>query len=701
MTSVIGEVAALTIGHVESVAPDGISVALELDAPQSTALNAGQPIRFPRINGFVLIPNESGAVVGLIAWLGIEHAPYPKRPGLRDFGVVDLPFPMRKMKLIPVGTLSSGPQENGNSSYRLERGVVGFPSVGDPVRVPTAAQLRSIVQAEGHGSRVTIGRAPLALDAPISVDPNRLFGRHLAILGNTGSGKSCSVAGLIRWSLEAASEARGEKDGEVKPTNARFIVLDPNGEYREAFEGAGTGFRLFQAPPIEKPAQELRVPAWIWNSHEWSAFARAAPGVQKPLLLDALRALRAGASIDDQETARLAQQTHGYHTVLQEILAGSPQSHSAFPQSKDVGNALETIADLCDAFSGTVDDVDDQLAEVERLAREAVDNRRWTGQGGKSGFDGFSEAEIRAVYDALGELKSALPDVSPLATVSEDTPLQFGVESLPPHLQVRAAASGIGTSAQFIATLTMRIRSMLADNRLRPIVDPTEEITLDQWLADYIGADQGSNGEVVVIDLSLVSSEILQLVVAVIARVIFEAQHRYHRLKGEELPTALILEEAHSFVHRYAGEDDAYATPGQMCRETFERIAREGRKFGLGLVLSSQRPSELSPTVLAQCNTFLLHRLVNDHDQNLVGRLVPDNLAGLLRELPSLPTQQAILLGWATPVPVLVQIRDLEVDHRPRSPDPEFWKVWTGEEERTINWSELVKDWTATAESAE
>jgi DNA helicase HerA-like ATPase len=155
----------------------------------------------------------------------------------------------------------------------------------------------------------------------------------------------------------------------------------------------------------------------------------------------------------------------------------------------------------------------------------------------------------------------------------------------------------------------------------------------------------------------------------------------------------LVLEEAHSFIQRRVGEDAPAFGAAQICRETFERIAREGRKFGLGLVLSSQRPSELSPTVLAQCNTFLMHRIVNDQDQQLVGRLVPDNLGALLRELPSLPSRQAILLGWATPIPVLVEMNELPLEHRPSSSDPKFWSVWVGDEERPIDWGSLAADW--------
>ncbi|MBK5276365.1 MAG: ATP-binding protein [Desulfuromonadales bacterium] len=133
----------------------------------------------------------------------------------------------------------------------------------------------------------------------------------------------------------------------------------------------------------------------------------------------------------------------------------------------------------------------------------------------------------------------------------------------------------------------------------------------------------------------------------------------------------------------------------RLSQEIFERIAREGRKFGLGLVLSSQRPSELSQTVLAQCNTFILHRLVNDKDQDQVKRLVPDNVGALLDELPNLPTRKAIMLGWATQIPVIMNVRELPDSQRPHSADPQFWDVWTRSKkgERLMNWDKIADEW--------
>ena len=222
--------------------------------------------------------------------------------------------------------------------------------------------------------------------------------------------------------------------------------------------------------------------------------------------------------------------------------------------------------------------------------------------------------------------------------------------------------------------------------------DDGDSINLEDWLTDYIGADQAKNGTLAVIDLSLVPSEVIHIVVGVLARMVFEALQRYRRENERELPTILILEEAHTFVHRDLGGESA-PLAGRECARVFERIAREGRKFGLGLVLASQRPSEVSPTVLSQCNTFLLHRLVNDRDQELVKKLVPDGLGSLLRELPSLPTRRAILLGWAAPAPTLVEIREIPDEYRPHSPDPAFWDVWTGEQDRAIDWPTIARRW--------
>lgn len=181
----------LRIGTVDYVSPDEIKVALDIEAPESVALNAGGPRPFPRVNSYVLMPVDDGYLVGQIAWLTVEHSPFPKRRGMQDFGLIDLPYPLRKMSLNPLGTLrKKSIRPNDAEEYSFRRGADALPSIGAGVLLPTDEQLRSIVES-GERRRVKIGTSPLAGNAEVYIDPDRLFGRHLAVLGNTGSGKSC------------------------------------------------------------------------------------------------------------------------------------------------------------------------------------------------------------------------------------------------------------------------------------------------------------------------------------------------------------------------------------------------------------------------------------------------------------------------------------------------------------------------------
>ncbi|MDC9612173.1 helicase HerA domain-containing protein, partial [Pseudoalteromonas sp. GABNS16H] len=156
-----------------------------------------------------------------------------------------------------------------SEDYKFSRGTDAFPSVGDSVILPTDSQLKAIIES-GDRRHVEIGESPLANNAKIAVDPDRLFGRHIAVLGNTGSGKSCSVAGLIQWSIDAAKRHNSSP-------NSRFVILDPNGEYSRAF-GAGTNYNgTVLRVETEDQAAKLKVPSWLWNSSEWAAFTQASP----------------------------------------------------------------------------------------------------------------------------------------------------------------------------------------------------------------------------------------------------------------------------------------------------------------------------------------------------------------------------------------------------------------------------------------
>lgn len=693
MSTPMEQLAGLVIGTVEAVAPSEVRVVLEATAPQSTAFNTGTPVSFPRLNSYVLVPNEAGATVGFVAWIGTERALSIKGRGQSELGLVDLPFPQRRMVINPIGTLVNRKDlSSGEAELHLERGVIAFPSVGDQVLIPTPAQVAAIVGARDRNRRVRIGTSPMAADAPIMVDPDKIFGRHLAVLGNTGSGKSCSVAGLIRWSLEAASSAR-QKNGVAGSPNARFIVLDPNGEYSEAFKDIA-GVRVFRPGDARTP---LQIPAWLWNSHEWAAVSQAQPGTQRPLLNQALRHLRAGRAAHEPGDVTAARQLYLCATKINAFLADARgTSYQGFPFNKNTGEWFLAVSDAMSELTENILPAGEGRDAISALGELAAETSRRRKNPNNDYYRDFSIADFRPFLPLLEDAKRQFPPLEDGGEASEDAPVPFDVEQFPNYIEDMAAS---GTSnaniSNFVSYLTLRIRSMISTPALRSVITPEGDVRLDDWLEKYIGASGANNGPIAIIDLSMVPSEATHILIAVFARLVFEASQRYRKLreKGEPLPTVLVLEEAHTFIKRGSEDGDTLPSPTRLCREAFERIAREGRKFGLGMVLSSQRPYELSPTVLAQCNTFLLHRIVNDSDQDLVRRLVPDNIGGMLRDLPSLPSRQAILLGWATPLPVLVEMTELPKDQRPQSADPDFWNVWTGAAERDVDWARLADRW--------
>lgn len=237
----------------------------------------------------------------------------------------------------------------------------------------------------------------------------------------------------------------------------------------------------------------------------------------------------------------------------------------------------------------------------------------------------------------------------------------------------------------------IRIESLLKNTNILSVIGNEPHISLLEWINHHLG-NSDDKGKICIIDLSIVPTEIVHLIVAVVARLTFEALQRYRKHYGQELPTLMIMEEAHTFIKKYSEDNSEYSS-NELCTKIFEKIAREGRKFGLGLIVSSQRPSELSPTVLSQCNSYILHRIVNDRDQEMVKRLVPDTLGKLLDELPSLPTKKAIVLGAAVPIPTVVDIRELPKEKRPKSENPEFGDVWSGKCYRPLDWEEVVDEW--------
>jgi hypothetical protein len=232
-----------------------------------------------------------------------------------------------------------------------------------------------------------------------------------------------------------------------------------------------------------------------------------------------------------------------------------------------------------------------------------------------------------------------------------------------------------GRLSRFIA----RLENKLSDRRLGFMLAAPSDTQEFDWLGQMAKLvlagtrDQDSgNGGVKVIDFSEVPSDILPLVLGRFASFIFQVQQWTPRTNRH--PIAIFCDEAHLYIpNRSDG-----GSVSDVALSAFERIAKEGRKYGVGLVVISQRPSEVSRTVLSQCNNFVALRLTNAEDQNVVQRLLPDSLGGLAGLLPVLDTGEALVVGDASLLPSRIRIS--EPNAKPDSGTVDFWDEWCRDE---------------------
>ncbi len=237
------------------------------------------------------------------------------------------------------------------------------------------------------------------------------------------------------------------------------------------------------------------------------------------------------------------------------------------------------------------------------------------------------------------------------------------------------------------------IRSRLLDRRYdfllspgpwEPALDGAVESDLDELLSQWLGGQK----PISILDLSSVPSTVLGHLVGSILKTIFEAVYwgKNHAEGGIERPLLVVMEEAHRYL---SGDKETLAT------KTVQRIAKEGRKYGVGAMLVSQRPSEVDETILSQCGTFVSLRMGNPRDRSRIKGALPDNLSGLLDVLPVLRTGEAIIVGEAAQLPMRCRVNLPKEEHRPRSSDPDVHSAWSKADKAGEDYSRLVKTWRA------
>lgn len=290
---------------------------------------------------------------------------------------------------------------------------------------------------------------------------------------------------------------------------------------------------------------------------------------------------------------------------------------------------------------------------------------------GKTEFVATSQTNI--IKKALWESRKAGAEVLKLDAnkVTIDSPIPYDLGLLIKNIEDDKNKISAASKQDSHNSILNKIEVLKNDDRMKFLMNPWDQKTdpFPKVISQFIS----NNSSISIIDLSGVPNEVAGIASAVIARTLFNFKIWQTAKERETNPILLICEEAHRYVPN-RGEAQYEAA-----QEAIRRIAKEGRKYGLGLMLVSQRPSEVEETVLSQCNSWIVLRISNDTDREHVKSMLPDSLAGLTKVLSGLRRREAIFVGQAAMLPSRIMIRHLDEDMLPRSHDIDFDKGWQTE----------------------
>lgn len=268
-----------------------------------------------------------------------------------------------------------------------------------------------------------------------------------------------------------------------------------------------------------------------------------------------------------------------------------------------------------------------------------------------------------------------------VSTATVDSPVPYKLEQLlewahrdEVEVIIRQPSGRVdpGPYAGKLGGLISRLEARIADPRYAFIFQPPEVAEGDDWLIDtaqkLLSAGHGEDG-IKVIDLSEVPTAILPMVAGVLVRLVYNVQ--FWMNAGERTPVCIVCDEAHTYLPADRSDSPVH----RVALDAFEAIAKEGRKYGVCLAVVSQRPSDVSRTILSQCNNFVIMRLTNDQDQDVVSRVVPDALAGVTGVLPLLDVGEAIVVGDALLLPLRIKLDAPVIG--PASATLPYWSMWS------------------------
>ena len=610
---------ALLIAHVTEVRGVKVKAKMLHGKNEPHIFFRGELIKNVSVGSYVKIPCGFDLVIGTIdGEIQQERSRFGETADGRVSGTVDYD---RYLEVSVFGVLSEG---------RFKRGLSVLPLMGSKVYVLEPDELRLISASDtGDKGSFAIGSLAGNDDVEVTVSANSLFASHIGIFGNTGSGKSNTLCKLYTDCFEGM-----ERSGALASGKSRFIFVDFNGEYVDdkVLTGSKSVYKL--STRSASSGDKLPVPEdFYFDCTIWAVLTSATEKTQKPFLSKVHRLAEKikNASNPESYTLKIVDNT------LQDCAAKPVLFND---QRSDLVAALSYLVDK-DKLPESVESIEEQLEDVEV-------------------FTGMGNPVLR-----IGSTYCNTPS---------DVPSFFnGVTSLLTGFS--ALFGDIPAFMSFCAHL-LYFQKCLSGSIVRESISWWLPRYKQQLLASskiYEVSKPGTVPKVMVVSLLDVNQEQKKTIPLVVAKYAYESQKR-ENTSSRESSTHLIVDEAHNILSYSSMRESENWRDYRL--ETFEEIIKEGRKFGMYLTLASQRPSDISPTIISQLHNYFIHRLVNEEDLRAIAKAVSFIDSASFSMIPVQPQGGCVVSGTAIPHPIRIQVPPLPSAQRPSSGDRNLLSSW-------------------------
>lgn len=520
---------------------------------------------------------------------------------------------------------------------RFIGGVIRKPDLNSKVRIITPEEMKLIVGDE-KPSTMTLGASPLYDSCPIKVDINELFSNHMAIFGNSGSGKSCGVSRLIQNVFQTPR---------FIPFRSNFFIFDSSGEYRNAFQDINKinpnyNYKFYTTNYHEPNTEQLKVPLWLLTVDDLALLLSVTNHSQLPIIERMHKLVRIFNQGDVNATE------YKNHIIAKAIMTVLYSNETSTSKRNDIFSIIGSCSTEQFNLEAELPGIgytrkfrDCFLIDSEGNFTESVLLTKYVSEFIKPELDNFEPAKV--VYYTLEDLEKALN----FTLISEGWLRNENTYGDAVTIRVRLHSLITGDYAKFFACRTF--------------------MSEQQFIASLIMMPDGKHkAQIVNFNLDDVDDSFAKTITKIFCRILFDFTKS---LKDRgSLPFNILLEEAHRYIQN---DTDTFI----LGYNIFDRIAKEGRKYGLIMSLISQRPVEISDTVISQCSNFLIFKMNHPRDLDYIKKMVPNISEEIVEKQKTLQPGTCMAFGSAFRIPMIVRME--MPNPQPYSANADVFKQWT------------------------